>query len=257
MPGSVPASTLAAIDRLMERASVALEATRYFDAERAARTALSRAHHAGDYERMARIVLPLQEARRQKRQLAVDASFLGREARGVTVIESRRAVPNAPAPGCYLFQPPLLGVDARAFRDAADAAETPIFILTREPLARDGLWPIVSVGPVVLRTKVHPPCPVQRVEAATARDDFAPAHAARISREWFEASAETLGDSAIRRLSAADPAAWRVDDALEFLEALPDHEKLHQSLAAACLQAMREPAPTMPRRRGVDDPFSF
>src|SRR5689334_10244420 len=61
------------IDRMMERASTALEAMRYFEAERLASTALRRAHAAADFERMARILLPLQEARRQKRQLAVDS----------------------------------------------------------------------------------------------------------------------------------------------------------------------------------------
>ena len=46
--------------------------------------------------------------------------------------------------------------------------------------------------------------------------------------------------------------------ALEALDALPDHEKLHQALAAACREAIHAPAPERPRRRGRhDDPFSF
>src|SRR4051812_45178590 len=62
-----------AIDELMERASSALVTTNYFEAEKLALKALERACAAIDFERMARICMPLQEARRQKRHEAVDA----------------------------------------------------------------------------------------------------------------------------------------------------------------------------------------
>lgn len=241
----------------MERASEALEATRYFECEKLTRTALQRAHAAGDYERMARIILPLQEARRQRRQLAVDASF-GPGGRGVTLFETRRAVPNDIAPGCYLFQPPLIGADARAFRDHAAEQQVPVFVLTREPLTRDGLWPIVSVGAISVRAKLAPPFRVEFTLDRPSRDGVTPADAAHITRAWFESTAEALGDSAIASLKTDDPAAWLVEDLLDRLEAFPDHEKLHQRLADACRGAMVEPPPAIPRRRGMnDDPFSF
>jgi hypothetical protein len=265
-PKAEPAAS--PIDRLMDRASVALEETRYFDTESLATTALGRAHRAHDYERMARIVLPLQEARRQKRQLAIDAAHLGPSAPGITVIDSRRQIP-APADvpavgGCFVFQPPLIAADARDFHDAANAAKVPVMVLTREPLTRDGLWPIVSVSPShSVRTKIAPPTPQQRDEASKTKDGFTAASAGQITRPWLEAALEALGDAAIAKIKTfetqGDPPAWLVEDYLEQIEAFPDHEKLHQELARVCRLAMHAPAPTQPRRRGLagDSPFSF
>ena len=60
------------IDAMMEQASRALVGRDYFAAEKLALSALRRAHHDADYERMSRIILPLQEARRQKRDMAFE-----------------------------------------------------------------------------------------------------------------------------------------------------------------------------------------
>jgi hypothetical protein len=237
------------IDRLMERATRALLATRYFEAERLASAALRRAHSAHDFGRMARILLPLQEARRQKRQLAVDAGerfLVSTPWRGGMV------------PGCYLFQPPQIGADARAFREAADAAQVPVFVLTREPLTRDGKWPVVAVGVVSVRARVDPPWPLERVETRVTRDAVDGVTYGPPEVPWFEAAAEAIGDAVIAKLNPADPAAWRVDDLMEFLDAHPDHEKLHQRLADECRLAMNEDLPEGRRHRPkVDDPFSF
>jgi len=58
---------------------------------------------------------------------------------------------------------------------------------------------------------------------------------------WFIEASERLGDGAIESVDAGLPAHVRVDLLLERLEALPDHEKLHQALETACRQALREP----------------
>jgi hypothetical protein len=253
------ASRVNPIDRTMERASKALEKTDYFLAERLALDALRRAHDAGDYQRMSRIVLPLQEARRQKRQLATDHAG----AAALIIADARFLDADPPLAGCFLFQPPLIGADGRTYRETADAAEVPAFILTREPMTRDGLWPVVAVGAIALRTKVPPPSdpappwPARRLETGMTRDDVRPeTHTIPIA--WFESAAEALGDAAIARLQPADPAAWQVADLMEFLEAHPDHEKLHQRLEEACNRAIHETAPEGVRRRPVnDDPYGF
>ncbi|MCA9287483.1 MAG: hypothetical protein KDA05_02795, partial [Phycisphaerales bacterium] len=97
------------IDRLMERASKSLFATRYFEAARDAQNALRRARAAGDFERMARICLPLQEAHRQIRQAAESTGK-------VRLIAHASDVPRPLEPGCYLIQPPMIGADARVLR---------------------------------------------------------------------------------------------------------------------------------------------
>jgi hypothetical protein len=255
----------------MERASRALEKTDYFLAERLCMEALSQAHAGHDFERMARIVLPLQEARRQKRQLAVDLS------EGViAVVDHASIIPHdpdmhPPAPGLYLFQPPLIGAEARTFREVADGVDAPVMVLTREPMTRDGLWPVVSVGATTVRIRIPPPQlppprTIVRQETGITRDNLHAGAEAGIPLAWFEDAAERLGDSAIAKVRPDDFAAWRVQDLLEGLEACPFHEKLHQRLEEACHQAAREPLPTLAdekrirRRRRFEegqDPYSF
>jgi hypothetical protein len=220
------------LDRLMDRASRALVAMRYFEAERLCLRALDEAHRRRDYGRMARIIMPLQEARRQKRQIACDAGrveLVSRRPRGTT------------RPGCYLVQPPLVAMDARRFREEADRRRVPVFVLCREPLTEAGLWPVVAVGsgrgrvfPLVVRMLVAPPAAPERDQATPTRDagDILP------PTEWFETAAESLGDAAIASVDPALQPAWRVDDLMALLDAFPDHEKLHQRLEEACREAL-------------------
>lgn len=226
-----------AIDELMEQTSQALVSTDYFEAERLAIRALDRAWALHDFERMARIVLPLQEARRQKRHQAADAG-------ACFVLRSMPARTQSLEPGCYLLEPPLLGIDGRTLRDLADRKKTPVIVTVREPLTKAGKWPIVAVGtgptmPTSFRAYVEPP------------QESPP------TVPWFLSTNEALGDVAISRLEKSHLAAYHVDDLLHHLEALPDHEKLHQALETACRRAMKEPVPGVPRRRGIDNPYSF
>ena len=296
----------------MELASIALVERRYFEAERLALTALRRAHASRDYERLARIVMPLQEARRQKRDLAFDAatkanvvpsakrvrgagsdSTSSGPAGGVAVVSGEVPSGKALVPGCYLIAPPRVGLDGRLLRETADKREIPVIITVREPESRDGLWPLVALGPVTIRTKVAPPCALgQQVGAASSasgvpssgirrttkssttesRASLAaksksrePVHSRggkqvagtkaaqgglevpantdpnRPTPEWFLAANEALGDAAIASIPETMAPHARVDALMERLEAMPDHEKLHQRLAEAARDAYRTP----------------
>jgi hypothetical protein len=241
-----PALATAAIDELMERACEAIASAQYFDAERLCLRSLRAARSSLDFERMARIVLPLQEARRQKRESALDAGV-------IAVVGEPDDLPKPMVAGCYLVQPPMIGRDARSLRDTLDRRGTPASVLAREPLTRKGKWPIVGVGPMVIRTQIAPPWPLDRVETSPSKD----ADNRLPSVEWFACASEALGDAAIAALTEGDHPQYRVDDVLDFLEAHPEHEKLHQELAAACRAAIGTEEPLLPRRRGIDDPFSF
>jgi hypothetical protein len=227
-----------AIDALMERASKALEATDYFEAEALCLRAFGEARERHDFDRCARICLPLQEARRQIRQLACDAGG------SVTVLAALPEGRARPSPGMYLIEPPLVGAAAREFRALAARHRVPTMILAREPATRAGKWPVVGVGtgprePIVVRVQVSPP-------------DVGP------DAGWFQATQEALGDAAIVKAPAGVPADHHVDDLADLLEAVPDHEKLIQELARACVAAAGSPVSTVPRRRPLDaNPFSF
>lgn len=221
------------IDDLMEKASAALLATEYFKVEELCQKATSKARRARDFERLGRIILPLQEARRQRRHEAFDTDH--------RQVLSKLVDLKKPHPaGVYLVRPPIIGVEARIVRDVAQRKKVPIAVLAREPRTAAGMWPLVLTVPE-RSIRIQVPAPV-------ADDDSPP------TAEWFMASIEALGDAAIKSLNPKDPAQWRVDDLLEFIDALPEHEKLHQRLTQECRVAMLEPEPEEERFRGYRGP---
>lgn len=220
------AEAVVKIDALMEKASAALVARQYFDVERQCVEAMSLAHHHLDFERMARICRPLQEARRLKRQLAIDADQF-------FVVDGE--MPAKIEPGCYLVRPPRVGLDGRMLREMADQAGVPVIVLVREPLTRTGLWPLVALGPVTIRAYIDPPKPSAKKKAKkkTAAVDEDPDRVVP-GIEWFLLAGEQIGDAAIASIEPTRSPLSRVEDLWLRLQAHPDHEKLHQALAEAC-----------------------
>lgn len=224
------------VDSLMEQASVALAATRYFECERLAASALELARAAHDYDCMARILLPLQEARRHKRQRAADARKKPVRLDSPEKLEPFLTGRKKITAGCYLIEPLLVGADARDLRDRADEQEVPIIVLAREPLTRFGDWPVVMIGPVTVRTRVRPP--------ADEKPDVA----------WMLAAGEALGDAAIESVDPGLDPQTRVERLAVLLATAVDHEKLHQALAEACRDAAaaaRQPGANPSSRRAA------
>ena len=213
MSGTKPRKGANRVDALMERASAALESAKYFDCERLASEALELAHADHDYDRMARILLPLQEARRNRRLAAIDTGSIG-------VLEEMPAEEESIESGCYLIQPPLVGADGRELRERALSDGAPVLVVVREPKTRLGLWPIVMIGPVTVRTRVDPPKSEKKIDMA-----------------WLVGATEALGDEAIAAVDPDIAAADRVSALLDRLNTVVDHEKLHQALMDACHQA--------------------
>jgi len=267
------------IDEFMDRASVALVATDYFEAEKLCLRAMSLARASNDFERMARITLPLQEARRQRRQWACDVP-------GCHLLGSWPEGNERIASGRYLLHPPLVGIDAQALRVLSYRQKVAITILVREPTTRAGKWPIVGVGsgprePVVVRIQLDPPTPPTHTTASTPptacnavipSNDFASTSdtesfggdsrawggGCEVDLAWYMRAHEALGDAAIKAAPKDVPADHHVDDLIDLLEAVPDHEKLIQALAEACRVAAKEPLSSVPRRRPMmEDAFSF
>lgn len=211
------------IDEKMERASAALEATRYFECERLCVEALRAAHSLHDFDRMARILMPLEETRRQKRLAALDAGRLE---------TLQRLSPDLKIkPGCYMLEPPdCVGVDGRALRDMANAQEVPILVVVREPLTRGGLWPLVAVGPVTIRVKTKP--------------------SKGLTPEWFADALEALGDVSLEAVDWTAPADITVADLANRLETTPEHDLMHQRLADTCRAALKDLLDSGGKRRG-------
>lgn len=226
------------IDMIMDRASEDLGSGRYAACARACRDALTRARRSGDFERMARICMPLLESMRMIRERALDAG----PARVITAADQ---IPDPPEAACYLFAPWLVGADARNFRDACAERGLGVVAMAREPTTSQGLWPVVGVGERVVRIRVEPPEDERTIDPA-----------------WFARTAEALGDRAIADARDAcqtdDPPAWFVDDLLDRIDAVPEHEKFLMALADACRDAMSAPEPQIKRLRPlINDDLSF
>jgi hypothetical protein len=215
------------LDQLMERATKALAATKWFVAERLAEEALMVARQGQRFLEMSRICLPLQEARRNRLLAALEIG----EREGVRQLTSLPAEDAPPPPGCWLVLPPRVGADARRLRLAALAHSVPAAILCREPRTKAGRWPVVAVGPLIIRVHLEPPHGATE-DALAPQTPPAPPPLA-----WFTAALESLGDAAQASAPVDGEPVRRVDALLARLDAHPDHEKLHQALAEACRRA--------------------
>lgn len=120
------------IDQIMEQASHELVAMSYAACERSCIEALRLAMAASDWDRFARILLPLQEARRQRRQIAEDA--------GVIVLTEKmtaEAILDQHEAGCLLLlDPPYTDADEQQLRELARERAQFIEVLR---LNQDGL----------------------------------------------------------------------------------------------------------------------
>jgi hypothetical protein len=204
------------VDELMDAAEEALRGSKWFDAERHAQRALEMARTLDDWALMARIALPLQEARRQRVQSVMSPKA------GIRIVEGEVPEEVTVEPGCYLVQPPGVGADARRMRLAALRQDVPVTVLCREPRTRMGLCPVVAIGMLTVRTKIVPPSDWDAPDMA-----------------WYAGAMEQLGDAAIAMLDTGLELDRQVDFVLSALDAVPDHEKLHQALAAVCKEASK------------------
>ena len=232
--------TTESVHELMERASAALLATSYFEVELICVKAMELARRVRDFESMSRIILPLQESRRQRRHLATDTGI-------VRVVTSPVQETVKFESGCYLLKPPLIAADAPPMRELAFSQHVPAVFLTREPRTSSGKWPVVAVtSDRSFRAQIDVP----KIDGVEIGDSDAP------DTSWLMMAIEAVGDVAIAKLKPGDPAAFRVDDLWESMIALPEHEKMHQRYAVECRLAMTEPRPEKLRRRGIFEDLS-
>ncbi len=203
----------ARIDDLMQKAQAALKSARWFESERLAQRALELSHQVGDFGRMSRIIMPLQESRRQRMQMAMESTQ-------VKWIEGEIGEDHRVGPGLHMMQPPLVGADARRVRLTAMRREVPALVLCREPTTQLGKVPIVAIGLMTIRARID-----------------APEKPAKPTKKWFLQALEQLGDAAIEMIDTGMDAVRQVDVAVSLLDSLPDHEGLHTTLVQLCLKA--------------------
>lgn len=198
------------VNQLMESASLALVQMDYAKSEQLAMQALTLCFNAGDWTTYARVIMPLQEARRQRRLNACDAGvFCG----GIGSLSATSGVWIATG----VSREEAAEVDEQA-RAGGKAVE--VLWVSEQ---RDTSWTVSSfVGPVI---SVQVPTPNAQADPAPADD------------AWYLQASEALGDAVIAGCTEPMGSIARVQDLEQRLPAVLDHEKLHQALAEAARQA--------------------
>jgi hypothetical protein len=190
------------------------------------------------------------------RALAERAEVRFDQARGGSrrLITDTRGLRGPIEPGFALVQPPLLGVDARSLRDRAERRHAALIVITREPLTRTGLWPVVAATTSkTVRTRVAPPRTLERVETSITKDrgDVLP------NERWFLDASRALGRQAVESVDDDLHPWWRVDDLVELCDVHRDDPSLLEALAGASEEAMSADEPPAPRPRNFGDPHCF
>lgn len=222
------------IDHIMEQASRALAQTDYLSCESLCLKALAKAYDAGDWDRYARILMPLQEARRQRRMTAADGA-----------VRLGTADLDSPAEhwleqietGCVMVTHPHMKEDALALDQAARKHHRYIEVLFADNPPAVETWCVRSLrAPRVERNIPAPPRGWTNQWLAPGETPATP-HSDASPADWFLDAAQALGDAAVLAVDA-DPTArlgslTRIDRLQSMLNVVTDHEILHQRLAEA------------------------
>ncbi|MBC24472.1 MAG: hypothetical protein CMJ32_11230 [Phycisphaerae bacterium] len=209
----MPKMTPDTIESLIHDAESQLEDGEFMIAQKTAWEGLLQARRIGDYGMMAKFC-PLLKDIMIARMADAKKRF-----RKIRILEEAPDLED-PKPGIYLFQPPVVGADARRLRMANQEAGQNCLVLCREPMTQLGLCPIVAIGPVTVRTRIEPD-----------ENHESP------SREWYEHALMQLGDAALDSLDRGVSIDRQVDAMLSRLDSVPDHEQMHDVLQQLCEEA--------------------
>lgn len=216
------------LDQVMEQASQALAEMSYLRCERLCEQAMTMAVDAGRWTYASRILLPLQESRRQRRMIAADGVIrLG------TADVDRASLSQWVWSWIEQHQAGCLAVDVsdglnletirKQIRDAGFYVE----LLGIEARGQDRWTICVGHGPDSIRCEVGAP------QASMMDQDVADCDEHMQAAGWFLEALELLGDAAYASMKTRVDALQRVAALQRAVTMVGDHELLHQHLGAA------------------------
>ncbi len=207
----------------MQGASTSLAEMDYLACEQRCLEALAIARRRGDWSNYARVLLPLQEARRQRRMIAVEGTIrLGTTDLGEP---SAQWLDRFDA-GCIVLTHPHDRATSRRLHETARRASRHVEILFCDNAASAKQWTLRTFdGPESEAVIPAPPGPVLdrwlEPQGAAMRD--------RTAADWFLEACERIGDAVLT--GVPQPSGRSGLEALEqCLVAVTDHEILHQTL---------------------------
>ncbi|GAB4108780.1 MAG: hypothetical protein Kow00105_16580 [Phycisphaeraceae bacterium] len=197
------------IDTDMEQASQALASMDYLTCEALCLKALAEARRAERFSDYARILLPLQEARRQRRIIALSGDIvLGTDDK----FDPGNWLSRHPA-GCVTMTRPHSAEDARQLCHKAREQRQYVEVLFADNESAEPTWTLRAYdGPAV---SCDLPAPSPATDPA----------------RWFLEASEKLGDAALADVDPTLTGVQLVDELQKRLNVFTDHELLHQRLA--------------------------
>lgn len=226
------------IDQLMRRASDELARMDYLGCERTCQQALAAARLEGNFEDYARILLPLQEARRQRRLTAAEGGIrLGSaslEGEPPQWLEALGA-------GCIMLGHPHGAEQARALLTLAREHQLHLEVLWADSPVDDDRWTVRSFEGPDVRCEVDAPPRTWRDRWLTPGEVLGGQGEVELDPSgWFLAASETLGDAALTYGKAPRDLSSRLARLEACLQVVTDHELLHQALAETARRAARQ-----------------
>lgn len=219
----------AELDDIMEQASVALAKMEYLTCESLCINALAKARGAGSWVYYARILLPLQEARRQRRMIAAD---------GVIRLGTATLTGQPPdwlrdsRAGCIVVTHPHTANTAHALDTAARAQRLYVEVLFADNAIDAPTWTLRSFrGPRVACDVAAPPR--EWLDRWIIPGGSAAPRGARTPADWFIDATEAIGDAALAQLPPTLSPSERLAALEACLDVVTDHEIIHQRLGDA------------------------
>ena len=226
----------AQLDQMMEAASESLAGRRYFDCERHCRKALAVAKQQNDWTYYARILLPLQEARRQRRLIAAEGAVrLGTK----TLCDAAEDRLTRLAAGSIVLTHPY---DARAACDLRSriwqqGCYFEVLFADNPPSADP--WQITTFSGTMATCCVAAPDAdwidrwLNIPENQEHSDNNQRVDIGKPTQrpvDWFLDAYESLGNTALATVRPSFGDLEKIGVIERCLEAVPDHEILHQRL---------------------------
>ena len=220
------------IDQIMECASDALRRMNYLECESLCLQALAEVRSQSNWVYYSRVLLPLQEARRQRRMIAAG----GVVRLGSTDLPAAMSKwPDNKPDGCIVLTDPHKAQTAQQLEADARQQRRHIEVLFADCQSFEETWTLRSYqGPEVSCDVAAPPvdwldcwlAPTPPPSEQSVKNAFRAA-------DWFLNSAEALGDAAMAQIDASANAQVRVEALEQCLHVVSDHEILHQKLGEA------------------------
>lgn len=219
----------AELDDIMEQASVALAKMEYLTCESFCLTALSRARGAENWGYYARILLPLQEARRQRRMIAAEGVI--RLGTATLTGQPEEWLRDARA-GCIVVTHPHKPNIAHALDAAAQEQRLYVEVLFADNAIDAPKWVLRSFrGPSVVCEVAAPPR--EWLDRWLAPGGNGVPRGERTPADWFIDATEAMGDAALAQLPSTLSPSERLAALEACLDVVTDHEIIHQRLGDA------------------------